>query len=101
LEARVSVIQPRELLGPKRRCDTGLERTQVERERAQPGDHVLLGKAVLVLVVKLERHSREPFRRELRQHVCLRAAHIAVGAQVPVQPFECLRSAEPAAETGA
>ena len=49
-------VQPHESLGTQRGGDLGVELGQVERARAQPGDHVVLGESVLGLVVELDRH---------------------------------------------
>ena len=98
------VVEADELLGPQRRRDLRVHRAQVERQRVQPRDHVVLGEPVLVLVREQDRHGVVALRGQLRQHLLLGAAHVAARAQVPVQAVvaagraEAARQARSAAE---
>jgi len=95
------VVQTGELLAAQRRGDPGLQRPEVQRLGAQPRDDILLGEAILDRVVELDGDAREALGRQLGQDIGLRAAHVAVRTQVPVQPVERLRTAKAPPETGA
>ena len=69
--------------------------------RLQPGDHVLLGQPVLLLVGEQHRHGVVALGRQLGQHLLLGAAHVAVGAQVPVQAVVAAGVAEAPRQAGA
>jgi hypothetical protein len=95
------VVEPHELLGAKGGGHLGVYRAQVERQCLEPRDHVALGEAVLVLVREQHRHGVLALGRQLRQHLLLRPAHVAVRAQVPVQAIVAAGGAEAAREAGA
>ena len=77
------------------------ELRQVERLRAQPLDHVLLGQPVLALVVERDRHDDLALGRQLRQHLALQPPHEAAPPQVPVQALLGAAPLEPAGEARA
>ena len=95
------VVEAHELLRAQRGRDLGVDRAQVERQALEPGDHVLLGQPVLVLVREQHRHGVVALRGKLRQHLLLRPPHVAAGAQVPVQAVVAAGAAEAARQAGA
>ena len=92
------VVEPHELLGAQRGGHLRVDRAQVERQRLEPGDHVALGEPVLVLVREQHRHGVLALGGELRKDLLLRAPHVAVRAQVPVQAVVAAGGAEAACE---
>ena len=93
-------VEAHEPLRAQGRGHLRVELAQVQRARAQPGDHVALREPVLRLVVELDWYHRARLGRQLGQHVGLQAPGEAARAQVPVQAYVCVGSLEAAAELG-